>query len=187
MAVVTFDVSGPGLFINEIDTGGDNELDLDEIYSEWKDWSRTSDNLKYPPAFRQVGADPLSATQNLGTTYFLNTGDGWRIRPAERDHLLQINGNLYTDPSGDDPIAPTLGAYTVLVRMSVSSLTEATLVQSPKVDAIHALLGLDTGETLTIVPPVPGGAAGSQTLSVAGIVLQVSEATGGTVTVTRTA
>jgi len=126
--VVTFDVSGPGLFIVEIDASGDNELDLTEVYSEWKVWAKISDNLKYPPAFRQIGSDPVTDTQNAGTTFFLNVGDGWKIRPAETDHMLQLNGNLFTDPTGLNPIAPTLGGYTVLVRSFVSNLVDGAVL-----------------------------------------------------------
>lgn len=152
-AIVSFNVTGPGLYIEEIDTGGDNELDLAEIYSEWKDWAATSDNLKYPPAFRQVGSDPITEIQNLGTTFFLNTEDGWQIRPAERDHLLQINGNLFTDPAGENPIAPTVGAYTVLVRMFVSNLVDASVARldltqlNPAVfiDTLSGVSGTDEG------------------------------------------
>jgi hypothetical protein len=127
-AVVTFDPSGPGLRIIEVDTGGNNELEITEIYSEWKVWSALSDNLKYPPAFRQVGSDPATDTENLDATFFLNTGDGWKIRPSERDHLLQINGNIWTDPPNENPIAPTLGGFTVLVREKVSVAVGTTSV-----------------------------------------------------------
>ena len=32
-------------------------LDLQDLYSRWKDWVRTSDNSKYPLAFYAVGGD----------------------------------------------------------------------------------------------------------------------------------
>ncbi len=128
--IVTFDVTGPGLYIIPIDPGsGDIELDIDEIYSEWKVWAAMSDNLKYPPAFRVVGGDPITDVQNLGSTFFINTGDGWYIRPNERDHQLTLVGNLFTDPANVNPIAPTLGNYTVLVKQFVSSLVDASVAR----------------------------------------------------------
>lgn len=150
-AIVTFNVTGPGLFIEEIDTGGDNELDLTEIYSEWKVWSAQSDNLKYPPAFRQVGSDPITDIQNLGATWFLNTGDGWRIRPSERDHYLQINGNLWTDPPSLNPIAPTVGGYTVLVREKVSNLVDASVARLDLTQLLQAVY-IDTANGVPYDP-----------------------------------
>ena len=123
--IVTFDPTN--LRIIEIDTAAaSNELDIREIYSEWKDWLLAdSSRMKYPQAFRVLGGDPVSDTENLGSTFFLNTGDGWRIRPAEYDHRLTLAGNLFTDPAGGIPVAATLGNYTVIVEFKVSTLVEA--------------------------------------------------------------
>jgi len=127
--IVTFDTSGP-LRIIEISAGGDNEIDWLEIYSEWKVWSQLSDNLKYPPAFRVVGGDPISDVQNLGSTFFLLAP--WRFRPAELDHELIINGNVFYDPPGIPPVVPTLGGYTVLTTLKVSNLVDSAA--TPEVD-----------------------------------------------------
>jgi hypothetical protein len=116
--VVTFDPSGP-LRIVEIDTGGDSELEVREIYSEWKVWSALPGNLGYPPAFSVIGGEPTVPPQSVGTTHFLL--DPWKIRPSERDHRLRLIGNLYTD-DGTSPIVETLGEYTVAVEYEVSSL-----------------------------------------------------------------
>jgi hypothetical protein len=130
-AVVTFDPTNHPPLIIEIDTGGDNELDWLEIYSEWKVWSALSDNLKYPPAFRVVGGDPISGTANLGSTFFLLAP--WKFRPAEQSHRLTMVGNVFSDPAGANIITPTLGAFTVLVEQRVSNLTDATFVNAPEV------------------------------------------------------
>lgn len=119
--VVTFDPAN--LRIVEIDAGGDNELDIIEVYSEWKDWLLADfQRMGFPPAFRVVGGDPISGTQSLGSTFFLI--NGWRIRPAESDHRLVLNGNLFTDPAGDSVVVPTLGAFTVTVEMATSNLID---------------------------------------------------------------
>ncbi len=127
--IVTFDPMN--LRIVEINSGkAVNSLSLAEIYSEWKDWLLADmSRAGYPAAFRVVGGDPISDSQNLGITYFLNTGDGWRIRPAEYDHVMEIEGNLFTDPAGDPTIAPTLGAYTVVAQQRVSNLTDASVAR----------------------------------------------------------
>lgn len=122
--VVTFDPEN--LRIVEIDVGGDNVLNVVEVYSEWKDWLLADPvRLRYPAAFRFVGGDPTSPTANLGSTFFIM--NNWRIRPAERNHRLEIVGNLYADGGVDDPIVSTLGGYNVRAVMRVSNLTDVIL------------------------------------------------------------
>lgn len=90
------------------------------IYSRWIDWLLSpGDNSKYEQAFTNVGGDPLPGGVFLGITYFLE--NGWKIRPQEADHALTINGNLYSR-DGSAPLVPTVGAYNVVVSMSVSNL-----------------------------------------------------------------
>jgi hypothetical protein len=120
-AIVTFD--GPNRRIIEIDAFGDNELDLVEIYSEWKEWVQSDPaNAGIESAFRVVGGDPIGGSVSLGSTFFIL--NGWKIRPAESDHKLKINGNLFTEPAGSSRTVPTLGDFTVEVEWNVSNLTE---------------------------------------------------------------
>jgi hypothetical protein len=115
------------LRIVEISASGDNSLDIVEIYSEWKDWLLADPlNQRYPPAFSVVGGEPKTEIESLDTTYFLL--NNWKIRPSEEDHMLVLNGNLYTAPSGASMIVPTLGAYTVLATIERSSIV--TLIDS---------------------------------------------------------
>ena len=133
--VVTFDA--PNLRIIEISAAGDNELTVQEIYSEWKDWCRVGDNIKHPRAFRYVGGDPISDTLDLGVTYFLM--NGWKIRPAELSHKLTVVGNLYTDPAGESAFVPTQGSYVVNVETRVSNLVDSTVADAAQIEADAAL------------------------------------------------
>jgi hypothetical protein len=143
--VVTFDPVN--LRIVEISTGGDNELDLVEVYSEWKVWVKDGDNAKHPPAFRFVGGDPISGVQSLGTTYFLI--NGWRIRPAELNHKLTVVGNLFTDPAGFSAYVPTLGSFQVNTETRVSNLTDSSVAR------------LDLAQLLQEVYVDPSGVSGT--------------------------
>jgi len=126
--VVTFQVPPAGPYrVIEIDTGGDNEIDWLEIYSEWKVWAAASDNLKHPPAFRTVGGDPISDVKNLGSTFFLMWP--WRFKPAEHSHRLRLAGNIFTDPAGESPVVETDGSYTVIVEYEVSTLVESAVAR----------------------------------------------------------
>lgn len=94
--------------------GGVLDLDIQRLYSEWKEW-QTADfqNMGYPPAFRAVGGDPISATVNNVPFFFLQNQYGWRIKPFEADHTINIAGQL----AAEDPTLPmtksTTGAFTV--------------------------------------------------------------------------
>jgi len=140
-AVVTFDASGPYRII-EISAGGaDNELDWLEVYSEWKVWAATGDNLKHPPAFRVVGGDAISGVQDLGSTFFMLAP--WKLRPSEESHRLVLNGNVFADPAGESVIVPTLGAHTVLVETFVSNLVDASVARLDLAQLLNAIY-LDT-------------------------------------------
>ncbi len=133
-AVVTFDPVNRRIV--EISAAGDNELDLVEIYSEWKEFVKIGDNAKHAQAFRFVGGDPLTGSASLGTTYFLI--NGWRIRPAELNHKLTVVGNLFTDPSGFSSYVDTLGAFTVNTETRVSALTEVAQLGTVTADTVLA-------------------------------------------------
>lgn len=121
--IVTFD--GPNKIITEISVAGDNEMDVVEIYSEWKEWAAASDNFKFLNAFAVVGGDPISPVQNLGSTFFLE--NGWRIRPAELSHKLTLIGNIFTREEGGAVFLPTVGAYTVNTETRVSNLVDSSV------------------------------------------------------------
>lgn len=104
------------------------ELDAKvDLYSDAKeDWKTdaTLNKLRFP--FRTIGGDPLGQGLTVGAYFFLQNSNGWRLRPQEADHELRIVGNLYPEDSAQGTIVPTLGGYTVMVRLETSSLTQAT-------------------------------------------------------------
>lgn len=86
-----------------------------DIYSRWKEWVLAG-NAEYLPAFRVVGGDPLGSGLFVASYFFLT--NGWRIRPMEQDHNLEINGNIGVD-GGGNPIVPTLGTHNVIIQFTV--------------------------------------------------------------------
>lgn len=87
-----------------------------ELWSRWSDWAATGDNLKYLPAFRQVGGDDLGGGLSIPPYLFLL--NGWRVRPMEVNHTLIITGNLFVE-GGGVPVVPTLGAFNVSAQYTV--------------------------------------------------------------------
>lgn len=99
-----------------------------DLYSRWKEWMLTSDNSKFPIAFRSVAGDPIGSGQSISPYVFLNTVDGWRIKPFEDDYELRISGNLYPEDPDDPMFAATIGAFTVTVIVERSSSSITTTV-----------------------------------------------------------
>ncbi len=92
-----------------------------DVYSRWKDWVLVSDDSKYLNAFTVVGGDPIGPGQSVAPYIFLNTTDGWKIRPQEASHELRIAGNLYSLDPNQSMFTSTLGAYTVTTIVERSS------------------------------------------------------------------
>lgn len=110
---------------------GYTELDAKEdIYSDWKEWFQQDDNSKWPQAFRTVGGDPTVPGSYIGAYYFLL--NGWRIRPSEADHQLVVDGNIFVE-GGGNPFVPTVGPYTVLVTLTVSSVSTNLVAEIPEI------------------------------------------------------
>lgn len=97
-ANVTFDGATK---IIQVDPGI-TQINIREVYSEWKRWVRTSDNTKWLQAFDIVGGDDLGAGLTAPIYHFLI--NGWRIRPdgTSGAHTLFISTNLYSRPSTAD-------------------------------------------------------------------------------------
>jgi hypothetical protein len=125
-----YDFDGPAKIVSL--TTGTVEIDVADLWSRWCDWQALGDNSKYLPMMRFVGGDAISEIKNLGMTFFIL--NGWRIRPQEADHRLIVNGNLYTDPSGESAFTQTLGNFNVMVEMAVSSLVDSSLAQLPEIE-----------------------------------------------------
>lgn len=113
---VTFDGPNKLILVNEGETDIDVKVD---IYSAWKEWTRIPfyNNLLYDVAMSSVGGDPITDTEFLGSTFFLE--NGWRIKPYPGNYILTIAGNLYTREVGENPVVPTEGVSVSLTRSNV--------------------------------------------------------------------
>ena len=120
---VAFDGATRTIYVAEGVTELDTRVDL---YSAWKEWVLASTEAPSPivwaKAFTAVGGDPITATQDLGTTYFLE--NGWRIQPTPSgaSYTLTITGNLYTREAGETPFRFAEGVSVSLVRSNIVEL-----------------------------------------------------------------
>jgi hypothetical protein len=90
MAVYTFDGANKRITLPALSV-----VEVQDLYSRWKDWVMVSDNSKYSEAFSVVGGDPISEDTNLAVNVFINNHLGWRIAPPEADIDIVLIGNLY--------------------------------------------------------------------------------------------
>jgi hypothetical protein len=150
MAKASFDGIAKIISITESPVDGYVDIDVKiDIYSDWKEWCLLSDNIKYEQALYAVGGDPLPGEKALGTTYFLL--NGWKIRPYEGNHTLNINGNLYAE-DGSSPYVQTLATYNVMVINSVSSLVDSTVQQLKEIE----YASFNDGVTIDVINGIPG-------------------------------
>lgn len=107
---------------------GTTSLDVADVWSRWVDWMLTSDNSKYLPAFRTVGGDTIDASAGTSVPVYAYLVNGWRVRPQEANHTLNVTGGVLLVEGGGAPFVATLGAFNVQVNYSqpVQAITVAT-------------------------------------------------------------
>jgi len=128
MGKVTFDGINKLILVNY----GETELDVKmDLYSEWKQWVLQLDNAKFEQAMVSIGGDTISSGRYLGTTTFLE--NNWKIKPYSWNHILTINGNLYTR-DGSSPFIPCDGDFNVTINLSTSNLIDAIATNGSTVD-----------------------------------------------------
>lgn len=105
--------------VTKLITVNDNESVInvkEDLYSAWKNWMLTRDNLKYINAMRAVGGDPTTGGEFLGSTFFVT--NGWQIVLTNG---VTIEGNLFSDDF-DTPFVTAEGV--VIAYSKVSNLID---------------------------------------------------------------
>lgn len=149
--------NGVSKIIWEPTGSGNTTFDVSaDIYSAWKRWVISGSGAPFPAAFSVEGGTPIGATGfYTGTTYILV--NGWKLRAANHDHQVTLNGNLYSD-DGIVSVANATNNTTIFVNSSVSAQGVATsAVQQQTLEAIQALVndihlihGLAVGSPLLV-------------------------------------
>lgn len=121
--MVTFDGSQKLMVCNE----GTTTIDVRLLYSLWKIWAKTENNLKYAKAFEVVGGEPTSG-DNIITPYFF-VMNGWKIRPQEANHTLKVEGIILTNDQSS-VFVDTLECWRVSIQSILPIYTETVMVSS---------------------------------------------------------
>lgn len=136
-----------------------------DLYSDAKEHWLVDDlanGFDFP--FRPVGGDDIDSGLGTKVPLYAFLKDGWRIRPQEADHTLNIGGGILLVDGGGDPFVDTVGSYTVRInyQQPVQAITVSTGAVSPG-DLAQAVLDagvegtLNLAETLRILLAVLAG------------------------------
>ena len=149
--------------VTKLITVNSNEAVIDvqeDLYSAWKRWIQTRDNLKYINAMRTVGGDPTTAGEFLGATFFVT--NGWRIVLT---NATTIEGNIFSDDFDTpylteegvviafskvsnliDQVAPTTETLTEVASSVVNTLNTGTYDGVAFEDIMPILLAMAQGK-----------------------------------------
>lgn len=119
-------IDGPSKVITL--TAGTTSVSVRDLWSRWIDWFLTGDNSKYLPAFEFVGGNEIDASQGTYIPIYSFLMNGWKIKPQEANHTLNINDGILLVNGGGDPFNNTIGAYTVRInyQQPVQAISFAT-------------------------------------------------------------
>lgn len=95
-----------------VSSGGYVDVPLRQLYSNWKDEIKLSNNFIYDFAYRVVGGDPTFGTQSV--SLFFYQINSWKMRPKEINHTATLSGGVLIPQSGG-AINPTVGSYNAFI------------------------------------------------------------------------
>jgi hypothetical protein len=163
---------------------GTTTLSVLDLYSRWVDWLLTSDNSKFPVMFSTVGGDVIDSAAGTSIPTYAFLQNGWRIKPQEANHTLNVTGGVLLVAGGGDPFINTTGSYIVRINYSqpVQAITVATggssgltTQQETMLLEMYNLLGLDPTKPLVV----------TNTTRTAGTISQTIDTNASQTTVTR--
>lgn len=156
---------------------GTTSLSVRDLWSRWVDWVSIGDNSKYRIAMEQVGGNTIDATAGTFIPIYAFLVNGWRIKPQESDHTLNVVDGILLVEGGGDPFISTLGDYTVRInyQQPVQAITVSTaggagggtfdpddLLDAPNSiengvtlrQALRAILAVTTGKADSVTPTI---------------------------------
>ena len=140
---------------------GDFEINVPYMYSRWKDWAKTTDELKNAEAFLSVGGQDVDPSAGTKIPPYIFITNGWTIRPQEADHTLNVIAGILLRDGGGDPFEDTVGAFTVRInyQQPVQAISVGLGPIYSDIDSAQAMrLLLDALVLGKVIPPgsLPG-------------------------------
>lgn len=97
-------------------TPGTTSVSVRDLWSRWVDWWVTDDNSKYLEAFDTVGGDDIDPGAGTTVPIYAFLLNGWRIKPQEANHTLNITDGILLVSGGGDPFVNTTGSFIVRIN-----------------------------------------------------------------------
>lgn len=109
-------------------TLGTTDMSVRDLWSKWVEWLAIGDNSKYEPAMDYIGGDPIDPIAGTFIPIYLYLQNGWRIRPQEADHTLDVGDGILLVQGGGDPFLDTIGDFVVRInyQQPVQAISFAT-------------------------------------------------------------
>jgi hypothetical protein len=105
---------------------GTTALNVADLYSRWKDYAKEGSNAAYAPAFTTTGGDPIDEGAGTEVPLYAFLTNGWRVRPQEASHTLNVTGGILLVLGGGDPFVNTLAPW--IVRINYQQPVQAITV-----------------------------------------------------------
>jgi hypothetical protein len=97
-------------------TTGTTQVSVRDLWSRWIDWQATSDNSKYLDALDVIGGDDIDPSEGTIIPIYAFLLNGWRIKPQEAHHTLNVSDGILLVDGGGDPFVNTTGSYVVRIN-----------------------------------------------------------------------
>ncbi len=108
-------------------------LSVRDVYSRWVDWFiSVNGNQKYLPAFLTVGGDTIDATAGTKIPIYAFLINGWRIKPQEADHTLQVNDGILLVDGGGDPFTISFDSGGSGVSYTLEQIADAVWTRTQR-------------------------------------------------------
>lgn len=109
-------------------SAGTTTLSVRDLWSRWVDWVLTSDNSKFALAMSQVGGDSIDLTAGISVPVYIFLLNGWRLKPQEANHTLNVGDGVLVVQGGGDPFINTSGSFVVRInyQQPVQAITVST-------------------------------------------------------------
>lgn len=152
-------------------TTGTTNVSVRDLWSRWVDWLKLSDNSKYLAAMVSIGGVPINEAEGTFIPVYVFLTNGWRIKPQESNHTLNVKDGILLVNGGGDPFINTTGSFVVRINyqqpvQAISFSTGGGTTNAPTVEEIrqeiddnsiklnelHRIQGLDINNPLTITP-----------------------------------
>lgn len=108
-------------------SSGTVTLDVADLYSRYKDWVLAG-NAQYLQAFNTVGGETINVSEGTKVPLYAFLINGWKIKPQEANHTLNVTNGILLVDGGGDPFNNTTGSFVVRInyQQPVQAITVAT-------------------------------------------------------------